>query len=157
MTGIDAAQAGEDVQPRWDVIGAGATRLGLVLVFLGIGAMTFTADEANAIHGLVSSSPLTTWLYVVLSAPAAAKLIGAVKIFAALLMLAVFARPRLGALGAALMMATLAVTASFPLTAPVIEPSVEWPALNVLSVEFLLNDLALLGATVCLLARDLKA
>lgn len=139
---------------RWDAVGAGATRIGLALVFAGIGAMKFTVYEAEAIQGLVASSPLTSWLYSIFGMRTVAGLIGIVEIAAAVLLLAGFRIRTLGTVGAALCIATLAVTSSLLLTAPVIESSVGWPALNVLPGQFLLKDLALLGAAIWLFARD---
>ncbi len=46
-----------------DTIGRMAVRYGLVGVLLAIGAMKFTACEAEAISGLVSNSPLLSWTY----------------------------------------------------------------------------------------------
>lgn len=142
---------------RGEALGAGLTRVGLAIVFAGIGAMKFTGYEAEAIEGLVASSPLTSWLYALFGLRTAAALIGVVEIAAAALLLAGFVRPVLGAAGAALMMATLLVTLSFLLTAPVVEASVGWPALNVLPGQFLLKDLALLGAATWLFLKDRAA
>ena len=139
-------------------IGKFATRTGIALVFGWIGAMKFTAYEASAISGLVSSSPLTSWMYALFSETQASALIGVAEITAAALLIAGFWRPLLGALGAAMIAGTLVVTSSFLLTAPVAEASLGgFPALNVLPGQFLLKDLALLGAVIWLLAHDLAA
>ena len=139
-------------------IGQTATRVGLAAVFGWIGAMKFTAYEAGAISGLVSSSPFTAWMYAIFTETQASALIGVVEIVAALLLIAGFWRPLLGALGALMIAGTLVVTSSFLLTAPVTEPSLGgFPALNVLPGQFLLKDLALLGAAIWLFAHDLAA
>lgn len=138
-------------------LGETVTRGGLAVVFGWIGAMKFTAYEAEAISGLIASSPLTAWTYAIFSKGTVSSLIGSVEIAAALLLLAGFARPMLGALGAAIVAMTLLVTASFLLTAPVIEPSLGAPALNVLPGQFLLKDVALLGAAIWLFAHDFAA
>ncbi|MEO0820724.1 MAG: DUF417 family protein [Pseudomonadota bacterium] len=141
---------------RADAIGAMATRVGLATVFGWIGAMKFTAYEAEAISGLVASSPLTGWTYALFDTITVSALIGSVEIVAAGLLLAGLVRPLLGAIGAAMVAGTLLVTASFLLTAPVAEASAGgFPALNVLPGQFLLKDLALLGAALWLVARDL--
>lgn len=140
-----------------DYIGTNATRVGLAVVFGWIGAMKFTAYEAEAISGLVASSPLTSWTAALFDIYSTAALIGLTEIVAALLLLGGLVRPLLGALGAALVAATLVVTASFLFTAPVIEPSLGFPALNVLPGQFLLKDIALLGAAIWLLIHDLRA
>ncbi|GAG25648.1 unnamed protein product [marine sediment metagenome] len=66
---------------------------GLALVFAWIGAMKFTAYEANAIQGLVGSSPILYWLYSILDVRGVANLIGTVEIATAVL-LAVFLSQR---------------------------------------------------------------
>ena len=42
-------------------LGTFLTRYGLVVVFVWIGAMKFTAYEANAIQPLVANSPFMSW------------------------------------------------------------------------------------------------
>lgn len=138
-------------------VGNIATRGGLALVFGWIGAMKFTAYEAEAISGLVASSPLTSWTYSLFSTTTVSALIGITEIIAALLLLAGLFRPILGVLGAAMIAATLVVTTSYLFTAPVIEPSLGFPALNVLPGQFLIKDVALFGAAIWLLAHDLAA
>jgi uncharacterized membrane protein YkgB len=142
-----------------DVSDAGryATLYGLVLVFGWIGAMKFTAYEAGAIEGLVASSPLLSWLYAILDQRGVANLIGAIEITAAA---SLAARPWsavAGALGAALVAATTAVTLTFLLTAPGWEPSLGgFPALSVVPGQFLIKDAVLFGAALWLLGDALR-
>ena len=152
---ILAARAGD--QSSADQTGPTLTRIGLAVVFGWIGAMKFTTYEAETISGLVALSPLTSWSYSLFSINTTAALIGVTEIVAAILLLAGFVRPLLGAFGAALMGGTLVVTASFLLTAPVVEPSLGFPALNVLPGQFLLKDIALFGAALWLALHDLRA
>ena len=142
---------------RTPALGPALTRVGLVMVFAWIGCMKFTAYEAAAIEGLVLSSPLTAWAHALFGQRLVASLIGVTEIAAALLLLAGFWKARLGALGAALVAATLFITASFLLTAPVVETSIGFPALNVLPGQFLLKDIALFGAAVWLAMHDLQS
>ena len=55
-------------------------RYGLVLVILWIGAMKFTAYEANGIQPLVANSPFMGWVYQIFSAQAFSNLLGVVEI-----------------------------------------------------------------------------
>jgi hypothetical protein len=55
-------------------------RYGLVLVILWIGAMKFTAYEANVIQPLVANSPLMGWLYRFLSVQEFSDSLGVVEI-----------------------------------------------------------------------------
>lgn len=140
---------------RLNALGPELTRFGTAIVFAWIGAMKFTAYEAEAISGLIASSPFLSWTYSIFTKTQLASLIGIVEIAAAALLIAGRWRPNLGAIGALVIALTLVVTASFLLTAPVLEPSLGFPALSVLPGQFLLKDLALLGAAVWLLAHDL--
>ena len=61
-----AGQSSASLGRRLTVIGEHAIRYSVVIVLAWIGAMKFTAYEAAAIEGLVSSSPILAWLYTVL-------------------------------------------------------------------------------------------
>jgi len=120
---------------------------GLALVFAWIGAMKFTAYEANAIHGLVASSPLLSWLYSVLDVRGVANLIGTAEIVTAVLLVARPYNAVAGVVGGLLVAATTAVTLTFMLSAPGWEASLGgFPALSVVPGQFLLKDVVLLGA-----------
>lgn len=120
---------------------------GLALVFAWIGAMKFTAYEANAIQGLVASSPLLSWLYSVLDVRGVANLIGTAEIVTAVLLVARPYNAVAGVVGGLLVAATTAVTLTFILSAPGWETSLGgFPALSVVPGQFLLKDVVLLGA-----------
>ena len=55
------------IAERLSDLGALVSRYGLVLVIFWIGAMKFTAYEANGIQTLVANSPFMGWLYGFLS------------------------------------------------------------------------------------------
>jgi uncharacterized membrane protein YkgB len=137
--------------------GIGAIRYSTAAVLGWIGAMKFTAYEAGAIQGLVESSPLTSWLYDVLSVQGASNLIGSVEIATALALLIGAKSARIGLLGALAAAATFALTFSFLFTAPVWEPSLGgFPALSVVPGQFLLKDIVLFGAAVTLIGEALQ-
>lgn len=133
-------------------------RFTLVLVFLWIGAMKFTAYEAGAIEGLVASSPFLSFLLDLFGQRGTANLIGVVEIATALL-LALGVRVRLaGLIGAALAGATLLVTLTFLVSAP---PSFVadlggFPALSVVPGQFLIKDAVLFAAAFSLFAEGLR-
>lgn len=144
-SGLDYVRFGE----RLSNIGKNGIKLSAATVLGWIGAMKFTAYEAGAIEGLVSSSPLTSWLYNVTSVQGASNLIGGTEIVIALLLVAGLKFPKAALLGALGAIATFFVTASFLLTAPVWEASLGgFPALSVVPGQFLLKDLVLLAAAV---------
>ena len=133
------------------------TLYALALVFGWIGAMKFTAYEAGAIQGLVASSPLMSWLYVLFDQRGAANLIGVIEIVAASLLIARPWSAIAGAAGAVLVAATTAVTLTFLLTAPGWEPSLGgFPALSVVPGQFLIKDAVLLGAALWILGGTLR-
>jgi uncharacterized membrane protein YkgB len=140
-------------------IGANALRYGLVLVLVWIGAMKFTAYEADAIQGLVANSPLMSWMYSVLSVRGASALIGSAELaIAGLIALRPLSAP-LGAAGSALAVGMFLTTLSFLASTPgVFEASAEgFPALSVVPGQFLLKDVVLLAAALWSLAEAWNA
>ena len=69
----------------FEKLGAFLIRYGLVLVLGWIGAMKFTAYEAEGIKTLVETSPLMSWMYKVLSLQATSNVIGMAELTAAAL------------------------------------------------------------------------
>jgi uncharacterized membrane protein YkgB len=48
---------------KWQALGEVLMRYGLVVVLAWIGAMKFTAYEANGIQPMVANSPFMGWVY----------------------------------------------------------------------------------------------
>lgn len=138
-------------------LGDWALKYSVVIVLTWIGLMKFSAYEANAIQGLVASSPLTSWLYSVLSIKGAANLIGSVEIATAVAILSAPLHRTIALIGSLVATATFAVTSSFLLTAPVWEESLGgFPALSVVPGQFLLKDFVLLAAAIVLFGKALN-
>ena len=138
-------------------VGVHALRLTSATVLGWIGAMKFTAYEAGAIQGLVSSSPLTSWLYQVFSIQGASNLIGTTEIATAALLLLGFKFLKFGLLGALGALLTFFMTSSLLFTAPVTEPSPGgFPALSVVPGQFLLKDIVLLEGAIFLTGDALR-
>ncbi len=137
--------------------GENILRYGLVLVLLWIGGMKFTAYEAEGIKPLVTTSPLMSWLYSVLSVQGVSNLFGVFEIVTGLL---IAARPfsrKTAIAGSALAIGTFLTTLTFLFSLPGWEPSLGgFPALSG-SGGFLLKDLVLLGAAVWLLGEALES
>lgn len=128
--------------------GAALAYAGLVIALLWIGALKFTAYEAQGIRPLLESSPLLRWMYAVWSVPAASRVIGVVEIAAALLLAARPLSARAARAGGLLAVATFAVTLSFFLTAPgVWDAALGFPALGGTG-QFLVKDVALFGVAL---------
>ena len=132
-------------------------RYSLVIVLAWIGAMKFTAYEAGAIQGLVASSPLTSWLYAVMSIQGASNLIGSIEIATALALVFAPVNRNIAIVGSAAAVITFLVTLSFLFTAPGWEASLGgFPALSVVPGQFLLKDVVLLAGAISLLGRALN-
>jgi len=143
---------------RIETVGRHAVRYGLVLVLLWIGAMKFTAYEAEGISGLVSNSPLMSWAYQVFSTRQFGVLLGATELLIAALIAARPLSPKSSAVGSALAAGMFLTTLSFLVSTPgVVEPSLGFPALSVLPGQFLIKDFVLLGAAVWATGEALRA
>ncbi|TKB92897.1 MAG: DUF417 family protein [Nitrospira sp.] len=140
-------------------LGTFMTRYGLVVVFAWIGAMKFTAYEASGIQPLVANSPLMSWLYNIFTVEAFSNWLGVLEIAIAVMIAAKPISARISAAGSALAAVLFLGTLSFMLsTAPVWEASLGgFPALSVAPGQFLLKDLALLGASIWTLAEALTS
>ena len=138
-------------------IGAAASRYGLALIIVWIGALKFAAYEAAAIEGLVANSPLLSWMYGIASVPTVAAVIGVGEIVLGVLIAIRPFAPRLsavGSLGAIIMFLT---TLSFLLSTPgVWQPDYGFPFLSGAG-QFLVKDLILLGAAIWTAGDSLEA
>lgn len=130
-------------------IGAFIVRYGLALTLAWIGAMKFTAYEAQGIQPLVANSPIMGWMYNFLSVQQFSNALGVVEILTASL---IALRPwsaKLSAIGSAFASMMFLTTLSFILTTPGWESSLGgFPALSAMPGQFLLKDVVLLGAAV---------
>lgn len=138
-------------------IGQFLLRYGLVLVLGWIGAMKFTAYEAQGIQTLVATSPLMSWMYKVFSLQATSNIIGVTEITAAVLIAIRPLSPSVSAIGSVLAVCTFLATLTFLFSLPGWEKSLGgFPALSG-SGGFLLKDVVLLGAAFWTLADSLGA
>jgi uncharacterized membrane protein YkgB len=140
-------------------LGVFITRYGLVAIFVWIGAMKFTAYEAQAIQPLVANSPLMSWLYLLFSVQAFSNWLGVLEITIGLMIAARPISSTISAAGSGLAAVLFLGTLSFMLsTPPVWETSLGgFPALSVAPGQFLLKDLGLLGAAVWTMGEALNS
>ena len=132
-------------------------RYGLVLVLGWIGAMKFTAYEAEGIKTLVETSPFMSWMYKVFSIQATSNIIGVAEITAAMLIAIRPLSAKLSAVGSVLAICTFLATLTFLFSLPGWEKSLGgFPALSG-SGGFLLKDIVLLGAALFTLGDSLAA
>lgn len=131
---------------RWPMVG----------IFIWFGIQKFTPYAANAIAPLISNSPFVSWLRV-FGVLAEARIIGTIELVTAVLLIIGSVNPIASALGAALASGTFLLTTSFVFTTPGItltSPS-GFPIISTLLEQFLLKDVALLGACLTLLVASL--
>ncbi len=139
-------------------IGAKVIRYGLVLILLWVGALKFTAYEAEGIQGLVAHSPLLSWAYSVMSVRAFAALLGVVEITLGILIATRPFAPKLSAIGSIGAIFMFLVTLSFALTTPgVWQPGYGFPFPSPMPGQFLAKDILLLGAAIWTAGEALRA
>jgi len=133
-------------------------RWALVVIFLWFGGMKFTAYEANGIAPFIAHSPFMSWLHVLFGIRGASYVIGVLELSTAAALIAGAVKPFFSALGAAMSTATYLITLSFFLTTPgVAEPMAGgFPAISAAPGQFLLKDLVLLAASLCLLGASVQ-
>jgi uncharacterized membrane protein YkgB len=129
-------------------VGIHVSRYGLVITLLLIGALKFTAGEAQGIQPLVANSPLMFWLYRIFTLQGVSNLIGMIEIVVALL---IALRPwsaRLSLVGSIGAIITFVLTVSFLFSTPgAFQFSHGFPLLGDAG-QFLIKDLVLLGASI---------
>ena len=137
-----------DSRSSLERLGTHVSRYGLVITFLSIGVLKFTASEAQGIQPLVANSPLMFWLYRIFSLQGVSNLIGLIEIVVALLMaLRPFSAKFsfIGSIGAVI---TFVLSVSFLLSTPgAFQISHGFPLLGDTG-QFLIKDLVLLGASI---------
>lgn len=141
----------------FEKLGTFLIRYGLVLVLGWIGAMKFTAYEAEGIKTLVETSPLMSWMYKVFSVQATSNVIGVAELIAATLIAIQPLSAKLSAIGSVLAVLTFLTTLTFLFSLPGWEQSLGgFPALSG-SGGFLLKDVVLLGAALFTFGESLAA
>lgn len=144
--------------PTLEEIGAYVIRYGLVLVFVWIGLMKFTAYEAEAIRPLVANSPFLSWMYGVFSVQLVSNLVGVIELITAGLIALRPLSARAAAVGGGLAMVVFITTLSFLFSTPGWEPTLGgFPALSVVPGQFLIKDVILLGAAIWIFGEALQS
>ncbi|WP_324751427.1 YkgB family protein [Roseovarius sp. Pro17] len=133
-------------------------RWALVIIFLWFAGMKFTAYEAQGIAPLMSNSPILSWLPALFGVQGASYVIGIIELAIASALAAGAFIPVASALGAAMSCATYIITLTFFLSTPGVAAADAggFPAITADIGQFLLKDLVLLAASVCLLLASLR-
>lgn len=146
------------ISHRLRVLGMAVSRYGLVVVLLWIGAMKFTAYEAEGIQPLVSHSPLMSWVYHVASVNTFSAVLGGIEIVIGGLIALRAVSPLASAIGSGLAVAMFATTLTFLVSTPGWEPSLGgFPSLSAMPGQFLLKDIVLLGVALLTAGEALEA
>lgn len=140
-------------------LGINAIFIALPVIYFWFGGMKFTAYEAEGISGLVTNSPLMSWLYAVFSTQGFSNLLGTAEVVVGLLILGRFINPKLSALGGLLSTILFAGTLTFLLSTPGVfgGDAGSFPAISIMPGQFLLKDLGLFAASLFVLGNSLKA
>jgi uncharacterized membrane protein YkgB len=120
--------------------------------------MKFTSYEAHGIEGLISHSPIIGWLNVSLGVQGSSDVIGVLELATAVALILGAFIAFFSALGAAMSCATYLVTLSFMFSTPGVTaaPLGGFPWLSGDIGQFLIKDLVLLAASVCLLLKSVQ-
>jgi uncharacterized membrane protein YkgB len=133
-------------------------RWALVVIFLWFGGMKFTSYEAHGIAPFIANSPFMSWLHGLLGIQGASYVIGFAELSTAAALIAGAFNPLFSLLGAAMSTTTYLVTLTFFASTPgVSEPTAGgFPAISAAPGQFLLKDLVLLAASLCLVVASVR-
>lgn len=147
-----------DLGARAEVVGSQALRYGLVLILVWIGAMKFTALEAQAIRPFVENSPLFAWTYPVFGVQGLSNILGVTELLVGLLIATRPWLPRVSAVGSLLAVGMFLGTLSFLVTTPGVwaDDIGGFPAISVLG-QFLIKDVALLATAIWSFGEAVRA
>lgn len=157
-TTMNRGESANDIGYTLENVGTKIIRYGLVVILLWVGALKFTAYEAEGIQGLVANSPLMSWMYSVMSVRTAAALIGIIEIILGVLIATRPFAPKVSAIGSLGAIFMFLITLSFALSTPgVWQPGYGFPFPSPMPGQFLAKDLMLLGAAVWTAGEALRA
>ncbi len=138
--------------------GAFILRYGLVIVLLFVGALKFTAYEAEGIKPLVENSFLLSWAYHVMSVQAFAEVLGVTEILLAILIGMRKINPKISAIGSIGAIIMFGITLTLLLTTPASwQMGYGFPFLSPMPGQFLLKDIVLFGAAIWTAGEALSA
>lgn len=139
-------------------IGGKIIRYGLVIILLAVGALKFTAYEAEGIQGLIANSPFMSWALGVFSLRTISSIIGVIEITLGILIAAKPLAPKVSAIGSIGAIIMFLITLSFLLTTPgVWQAGYGFPFPSPMPGQFLIKDIMLLGAAIWTAGEALRA
>ncbi len=133
-------------------------RYGLVIILLWVGALKFTAYEAEGIRAFVENSPLLSWLYEIFSVRTFSRLLGIFEIALALMIATRPLTPKVSALGSLGALFLFVVTLTFVFSTPGgWQPGYGIPYLSPDPGQFLAKDVALAAIAIWTAGEALRA
>ncbi len=143
---------------RLEGLGVLLLRYALVIILLWVGALKFTAYEAEAIQVFVENSPLLSWLYDVVSVRTFSTLLGIVEITLGLMIATRPFMPKVSAVGSLGALLLFLVTLTFVFSTPgVWQPGYGFPYLSPDPGQFLAKDVALAAIAIWTAGEALRA
>lgn len=143
---------------RLERTGAIMLRYSLVIVLLWVGALKFTAYEAEAIVKFVENSPLLSWLYEIFSVRTYSRLLGAFEITLALMIATRPFAPRVSTIGSLGALLLFLVTLTFVFSTPgAWQPGYGIPFLSPDPGQFLAKDVAFAAIAMWTAGEALRA
>ena len=133
---------------RLILAGQSLTRYGAVVLLLWAGAMKFIPCEADGIEPLIANSPLTIWVYGVVSISTFSAVLGVIEIATGLLIALRPLWPMVSAIGSLLAVGMILTILTFLFATPGRAPSLGgFPAIAAPG-QLVLKDFVLLGAAL---------
>jgi len=133
-------------------------RYTLVIILLWVGALKFTAYEAEGIQVFVENSPLLSWLYDVVSVRTYSTLLGIFEITLGLMIATRPFMPKVSAVGSLGALLLFLVTLTFVFSTPgVWQPGYGFPYLSPDPGQFLAKDVALAAIAIWTAGEAMRA
>ena len=143
---------------RLEGLGVLLLRYGLVIILLWVGALKFTAYEAEAIQVFVENSPLLSWLYDVVSVRTFSTLLGIFEITLGLMIATRPFMPKVSAVGSLGALLLFLGTLTFVFSTPgAWQPGYGVPYLSPDPGQFLAKDVALAAIAIWTAGEALRA
>jgi uncharacterized membrane protein YkgB len=142
---------------KLELAGRNITRYGLVIILFWIGFLKFYAYEAAGIEPLLVHSPFMAWAHRLLGVRTLAASIGSCEIVIAVVIATRPVLPALSALGSLAAAVMFLTTLSFMISTPGVFQPEGFPFLSGDVGEFLIKDIALLGAALWTAAEAIGA
>jgi uncharacterized membrane protein YkgB len=143
---------------RLEGLGVLLVRYALVIILLWVGALKFTAYEAEGIQVFVENSPLLSWLYDVVSVRTFSTLLGISEITLGLMIATRPFMPKVSAVGSLGALLLFLVTLTFVFSTPgAWQPGYGFPYLSPDPGQFLAKDVALAAIAIWTAGEALRA